>query len=169
MNSPYLAQRRIHGSWWEGLHFHQEAWISVQLIHLNEFHMPKEEESKHPLELLKVNTVLLQIRQAGIMPVSSIAVSSPVAASQMFCLNRRQMLCKQLIAINEETHKNPHTTHTQTWLKQHKTSRYISIYFALVLLQEVSSLTSTKRHPSTNKRKQNFSCLPGSRNMKYLF
>lgn len=65
---------------------------------------PGEEEGEHALELLEVNAILLQVRQAGVVPLRGVAVSSPVAAGQVFCLNTRstprdcQHLWEQFIA-----------------------------------------------------------------------
>lgn len=47
---------------------------------------PGKEEHKHALELLEVDAVLLQVRQAGVVPVRGIAAPTPVAAGQMFSL-----------------------------------------------------------------------------------
>lgn len=41
---------------------------------------PGEEQNKHALELLKVDAVLLQVRQAGVVPVQCVAAPAPVAA-----------------------------------------------------------------------------------------
>lgn len=50
---------------------------------------PGKEERKHALELLKVNAVLLQVRQAGVVPVQRIAAPAPVAAGQVFRLQNQ--------------------------------------------------------------------------------
>jgi len=49
---------------------------------------PGKEESKHPLELLKVNAILFKVRQAGVVPVQRIAAPTPVAAGEMLCLKK---------------------------------------------------------------------------------
>lgn len=47
---------------------------------------PGKEQHEHALELLKVDAVLLQVRQAGVVPVQGIAAPAPVAAGQMLSL-----------------------------------------------------------------------------------
>lgn len=51
---------------------------------------PGKEKSKHPLELLEVNAVLFQVRQAGVVPVQRVAAPAPVAAGEMFCLKTQR-------------------------------------------------------------------------------
>lgn len=41
---------------------------------------PGKEQSKHALEQLKVDAVLLEIGQAGVVPVQGVAAPTPVAA-----------------------------------------------------------------------------------------
>ena len=41
---------------------------------------PGKEQSKHALKLLQVDAILLEVRQAGVMPVQCIAAPAPVAA-----------------------------------------------------------------------------------------
>lgn len=41
---------------------------------------PGKEKSEHPLELLKINAILFEVRQAGVVPVQGIAAPAPVAA-----------------------------------------------------------------------------------------
>lgn len=41
---------------------------------------PGKEERKHALELLEVNAVLLQVRQARVVSVQRVAAPTPVAA-----------------------------------------------------------------------------------------
>lgn len=47
---------------------------------------PGKEQHEHALELLKVDAVLLQVRQAGVVSVQGIAAPTPVAAGQMLSL-----------------------------------------------------------------------------------
>lgn len=51
---------------------------------------PRKEESKHPLELLKVNAILFKVRQAGVVPVQCIAAPTPVAAGEMLRLEKER-------------------------------------------------------------------------------
>lgn len=58
---------------------------------------PGEKQHEHALELLKVDAVLLQVRQAGVVPVQGIAAPTPVAAGQVFCLKKN--VAKWLLSL----------------------------------------------------------------------
>lgn len=49
---------------------------------------PREQEVEQSLKLLHVDAVLLQVGQAGVVPLRRVTAAAPVTAGQVLCLKR---------------------------------------------------------------------------------